>query len=118
MQMRKILNITFYSCITSQLELNPVAVVFDLQFRHLIVDNCFDKCLDSELEVSGGQQNVLPDVLMCAGIPFKEGLKWFSINQTFLKTGNIDVGDMMFSQEGSEVLGIPDIVTIDNNMLH
>ena len=54
---------------------------------------------------------------MCARIPFKEGLKWFSINQAFLKTGNIDVGDMMVSQEGSEVLGIPDIVTIDINAL-
>ena len=54
---------------------------------------------------------------MCARIPFKEGLKWFSINQTFLKTGNIDVGDMMVSQEGSEVLGIPDIVTIDISAL-
>ena len=54
---------------------------------------------------------------MCAGIPFKEGLKWFSINQTFLETSNIDIGDMMVSQEGSEVLGIPNIVPIDINAL-
>ena len=54
---------------------------------------------------------------MCARIPFKEGLEWFSINQAFFKTGNIDIGDMMVSQEGREVLGIPDIVPIDFNAL-
>ena len=54
---------------------------------------------------------------MCAGIPFKKSLKWFSINQAFFKTGNIDIGDMMVSQEGREVLGIPNNVPIDINAL-
>ena len=55
---------------------------------------------------------------MGAGVLLKELINCYSIDSTFFMARNIDIGDMMVSQEGCEVLGIPDIVTIGINMLH
>ena len=49
---------------TSHLKFGSEAMVFDLHFTHLIMNHCFDKCLNSKLKISCGKQNVSSDVLM------------------------------------------------------
>ena len=47
---------------------------------------------------------------MHAGVLLKKILNCFSINPALLVASIIDVGNVVFSQEGSEILGVPDNV--------
>ena len=47
---------------------------------------------------------------MNAGVLFKECLNGFSINPALLIASIIDVSNVVFTQEGSEILGVPDNV--------
>ena len=109
MYMWKILKYCLFkqSSPTSQLELNPVAVVLDLQFTLLIMNYCLDKSLYPELEVSSCQQNVFPNVFMCAGVFLKEIINCYSINSAFFMASHIDISYMMIFQESCEVFRIP-----------
>ena len=47
-------------------------MVFDLHFTHLVMNHCFDECLNSKLKISCGKQNVSSDVLMNARVLLKK----------------------------------------------
>ena len=49
---------------------------------------------------------------MDAGVLLKECLNCFSINPALLVASIIDVGNVVFSQEGSEILGVPNIIAL------
>ena len=79
-------------------------MVFDLHLTHLVMNHCFDKCLNSKLKISCGKQNVSSDVLMNAGVLFKKILNRFSTYPAFLMSSIVDVGDIVISQECGKVL--------------
>ena len=85
------------------MELYAKAVVLDLQFAHLVMDNCLHEGLNSKLEISSRQQNVLPDVFMGARMFLKEFINRYSINAAFFVAINVDVGNMVILQKCSEV---------------
>ena len=96
---------------TSHLEFSSETMVFDLHFTHLVMNHCFDKCLNSELKISCGKQNVSSDVLMNARVLLKKILNWFSVNPALLVAGIVDVSHIMVTQECSEVLRVPEVFT-------
>ena len=96
---------------TSHLEFSSKTVVFDFHVTGLVVNHRLDECLDPKLEVAGGKQNVLPYVLMNAGVLLKKILNGFSIYSAHLKPSIVDVGDIMISQECGKVLRVPDVFT-------
>ena len=98
-----------YRQLTSHLEFSSETVIFNPQFTHPIVDHSLDEGLNSKLEVAGGKQNVLPYVLMNAGVLLKKILNGFSIYPALLKPSIVDVGDIMISQECRKVLRVPDV---------
>ena len=71
---------------------------------------CLDEGLDSKLEIPSSKQNVSSDMFMNAGVLLKKWLNWHSINSALLMTSIVDVGYIMITQEGSEVLRVPDDV--------
>ena len=73
------------------------------------MNDSLNESLDSKLKIAGGEQNVSPDVFMHAGVHLKECLNIFSVNPTLLTASVVDVGHIMVTQEGSEVLRVPDI---------
>ena len=94
---------------TSHLELRSETVVFDLHFTHLVMNHSLDECLYSKLEIAGGEQNISPDVLMNAGVLLKKILNRFSIYLALLVSSIVDISDTMITQEGCEVLRVPDV---------
>ena len=96
---------------TSHLEFSSKTVVFDFHVTGLVVNHRLDEGLDPKLEVAGGKQNVLPDVLMNAGVLLKKILNGFSIYPALLMSSIVDVGDIVISQECGKVLGVPDVFT-------
>ena len=74
------------------------------------MDNCLDERLDSKLEIPSSKQNVSSDMFMNAGVVLKKWLNWHSINPALLMTSIVDVGYIMITQEGGEVLRVPDDV--------
>ena len=96
---------------TSHLKFSSKTVVFDFHVTGLVVNHRLDEGLDPKLEVAGGKQNVLPDVLMNAGVLLKKILNGFSIYPALLKPSIVDVGDIMISQECRKVLRVPDVFT-------
>ena len=70
-----------------------------------------DEGLDTELEIAGSEQNISPDVFMDAGVLLKKCLNWFSINPALLVATIVDIGDIVITQKGSEVLWVPDVLT-------
>ena len=71
---------------------------------------CLDEGLDSKLEIPSSKKNVSPDMFMNAGILLKKWLNWLSINPALLMTSIVDVRYIMITQEGGEVLRVPDDV--------
>ena len=98
--------------LTSHLEFSSETVIFNPQFTHPIVDHSLDEGLNSKLEVASSEQNVSPDVFMDAGVLLKECLNGFSINPALLIASIIDVSNIVFTQEGSEILGVPNIIAL------
>ena len=86
-------------------------MVFYSQFTHLVVHNSLDETLDSKLEIAGSKQNVSPYVFMNAGVLLKKCLNIFSIYPALLITSIVDVGYIVITQECSEVLRVPDVLT-------
>ena len=70
---------------------------------------CLDEGLDSKLEISSSKQNVSSDVFMNARVLLKKWLNWHSINPALLMTSIVDVRHIMITQEGGEVLRVPDV---------
>ena len=101
---------------TSHLEFSSKTVVFDFHVTGLVVNHRLDEGLDPKLEVAGGKQNVLPDVLMNAGVLLKKILNGFSIYPALLMASIVDVGDIMISQECRKVLRVPDVFTLLQNI--
>ena len=78
-------------------------MVLDLQFAHLVVNNCLEKSLYPEVEIPSRQQNVLPNMFMGARMFLKELINRYSINAAFFVAINVDVGNMVILQKCSEV---------------
>ena len=70
-------------------------MVFDPQVTHLVMNDRLDEGLHTKLEISCGEQNVSPDVLMNAGVLLKKILNWFSVNPALLVAGIVDVSDFV-----------------------
>ena len=98
--------------LTSHLELSSETVVFYSQFTRLVVHHRLDEGLDTKLKIASSQQNICPDVFMNAGVLLKECLNCFSIDPALLVTSIIDVGNIVITQEGSEILGVPSIIAL------
>ena len=73
--------------------------------------NSLDETLDSKLEIAGSKQNVSPYVFMNAGVLLKKCLNIFSIYPALLMPSNVVVGDIMITQECSEIFRVPDVCT-------
>ena len=84
------------------------------------MNDSLNESLDSKLKIAGGEQNVSPDVFMHAGVLLKKILNCFSINPALLVASIIDVGNVVFSQEGSEILGVPNVIAMSQycSLLH
>ena len=93
---------------TSHLEFSSKTVVFDFHVTGLVVNHRLDECLDPKLEVAGGKQNVLPYVLMNAGVLLKKILNRFSINPALFVSSIVDISNRVIPQESSKVLGVPE----------
>ena len=86
-------------------------MVFYSQFTHLVVHHSLDEGLDAELEISGSQKNISPDVFMDTGVLLKKFLNCFSIDLALLVTSIVVIGDFVITQKCSEVLRVPDVLT-------
>ena len=101
--------------LTSHLEFGSETVIFNLHLTHLVVNNYLDEGLDSKLEISSSKQNVSSDMFMNAGVVLKKWLNWHSINHALLMTSIVDVGYIMITQEGGEVLRVPDDIALSQD---
>ena len=88
-------NTKYFTIPTSHLKFCSEAMVFNLHFAPLVVNNFWDEGLDSKLEIAGGENNVSPDVLMNARVLLKEILNRFSIYLALLEPSIVDIGDIM-----------------------
>ena len=73
------------------------------------MNHCLYEGLDAELKIAGSQKNISSDVFMDTGVLLKKCLNWFSINPALLVATIVDIGDIVITQKGSEVLRVPDV---------
>ena len=97
---------------TSHLEFSSKTVVFDFHVTGLVVNHRLDEGLDPKLEVAGGKQNIFPYVFMNAGVLLKKCLNRFSVDPALFIASIVDVGDIVLTQEGSEIFRVPDVIAL------
>ena len=106
---------SLYRKLTSHLKFSSETVVFYSQFTHFVVHNSLDESLDSKLEIAGSKQNVSPYVFMNAGVLLKKCLNSFSVDPALFIASIVDVGDIVLTQEGSEIFRVPDVIALSNS---
>ena len=71
-----------------------------------------DEGLDTELEIARSEQNISPDVFMDTGVLLKKCLNRFSVDPALFIASIVDVGDIVLTQEGSEIFRVPDVIAL------
>ena len=76
------------------------------------MNHCLYEGLDAELKIAGSQKNISSDVFMYTGVLLKKCLNRFSVDPALFIASIVDVGDIVLTQEGSEIFRVPDVIAL------